>query len=292
MTKLFYLPRQLTKSIASLISHFQRTQESVRLLGRWLKFDLSGQLDADRFISILETMQTKKHQTSAIPPTTKAVGFLGSFLMTDQRERIIELPLQTRDVSFSGVNKEQRLVHFSFSSNTPARRQWGWEILSHEPGCCDVSRIEQGACPFLKDHDWSKQAGKVLSVQLGRDKNYAVAKMFTSSLGSELMNEISEGRTEISCCYVVKSMKLAESTRDHEDDVYVVDKYEIIELSSVSIPMDTTVGVCRSMDNRIYECRVMTNRSGPITPDEENAIKEDVQREFFEEQERERVQAK
>jgi hypothetical protein len=49
--------------------------------------------------------------------------------MYDQRERIIELPLQTRELSYSGVNKQSRLVHFSFSSDTPARRSWAWEIL-------------------------------------------------------------------------------------------------------------------------------------------------------------------
>jgi hypothetical protein len=208
-----------------------------------------------------------------------------------QRERIIELPLQTRDMSYSGVNRQNRLVHFSFSSNTPARRQYGWEILSHEPGAVDIERLERGACPFLKGHDWTLQAGKIVSYQLGGDKNYAVARLFSSALGEKLLNEISEGRTEISVGYIIKSMKLAEATPGHEDDTYIVDRYEIIEISSVSVPMDITVGVCRSLSNQLYECRVMPSRSGPITPEDEREIQEEVRREYFEEQERARVKA-
>jgi len=170
----------------------------------------------------------------------------------------------------------------------------GWEILSHEPGAVDTGRLERGACPFLKDHDWTLQAGKVVSHQLGGSKNYAVARLFSTALGEQLLTEISEGRTEISCGYIIKSMKLTQSTHDHEDDVYTVDRYEIIELGSVSVPMDTTVGVCRSLSNQLYECRVMPPskvRSGPITPDDEREIQEDVRREFFEELERQRLKA-
>jgi hypothetical protein len=225
------------------------------------------------------------------PPVFEIANIFRCDFVNNQRASIIELPLMTRDMSYSGVNKQNRLVHFSFSSNTAARRQYGWEILSHDPGCCDVERIERGACPFLKGHDWTMQAGKVISCQLGGDKNYAVARLFTSALGEELLNEIAEGRTEISVGYIIKSMSLTQSSRDHEDDIYTVDHYEIIEISSVSVPMDITVGVCRSLSNQLYECRVMPSRSGPITPEDEREIQEEIRREYFEEKERERVKA-
>lgn len=80
LTKLFDLPSQFTETVTGLVGRFQSAQESVRLLGRWLKFYLRGQLDAACFNSILETMQPKKYETLAIPPTPKGVGFLALYL--------------------------------------------------------------------------------------------------------------------------------------------------------------------------------------------------------------------
>jgi hypothetical protein len=45
LAELFNLPSQFTEAIACFISHLQSAQESVRLFGRWLKFNLCGQLD-------------------------------------------------------------------------------------------------------------------------------------------------------------------------------------------------------------------------------------------------------
>jgi hypothetical protein len=46
LTKLLCFPSQFAQTITSRIRHLKRTQQGVRLLWRWLQFDLSGQLDA------------------------------------------------------------------------------------------------------------------------------------------------------------------------------------------------------------------------------------------------------
>jgi hypothetical protein len=219
--------------------------------------------------------------------------------MADQRERIMQLPMQTRDLYFDGVNKDSRLIHFSFSSSQKARRRFGWEVLSHKPGSANVERIARGACPFLKDHDWTLQAGVVQSCQLTPEKNYAVAKLFSTRLGDELLTAISEGRNSISCGYIVNSMELTEGAPNSDDATYTVSSYEVIELSSVSVPLDINCRVGgRSFDEqlgaRLYDCRVLpslTARSGEITPEDERELLAEIRREYFEEIERERLKA-
>ena len=66
LTKLLRFPRESTQPIARRISSLKRTQESIRLLWRWLKFDLSGQLDTYLNTSSLETMQLKKERHSSL----------------------------------------------------------------------------------------------------------------------------------------------------------------------------------------------------------------------------------
>jgi hypothetical protein len=218
-------------------------------------------------------------------------------LIPDVYDRIMDLPLMTRAASYGGVNREQRLIHFSFSSTEPARREYGWEVLDHRPGACDVSRITQGACPFLRQHDWTLQAGKVVSCQLTPYKNYGVAKLFSTSVGEELLTEISEGRTEISCSYIIKNMELAKSTPDHSEDTYVVTNFEIVEISSVSVPADIHVGVNRGLYPDLHQCRVMersaTTRSPTrgLTPEQIEIELAIIRLEFEQELEKERLAA-
>jgi len=128
------------------------------------------------------------------------------------------------------------------------------------------------------------------------EKNYAVAKLFTTRLGDELLTAISEGRNSISCGYIVNSMEWTEGAPNSDDATYTVGSYEIIELSSVSVPLDINCRVGgRSLDDQLgsqlYQCRVMPSRSGPITSDDEREILADMRREWAEDQEAERIKA-
>jgi hypothetical protein len=228
---------------------------------------------------------------SNIPPAIRkpkpSVG-----LSTDHHERIMQLPMQTRQGAFNGVG-DDRQIHFSFSSDTPVQRKFGRERLSHAPGALRTERLDRGVVPLLKDHSWTLQAGKVLGYQLGEHRNYATARLFTTPLGEELLREIKEGRTEVSLGYLIHKMELTEETPGQENNLYTVVDYEVCEISSVSVPADPTVGVNRSLseqlDGRVYACRVMSPGSGEIMWGERQEIEEEIRREFFEKQEAERI---
>ena len=60
LAKLFSFPSQFTQAIASLIGDQKRAQQGLRLLGRRLQFDLSGEIHGLYRRSILENVQTKQ----------------------------------------------------------------------------------------------------------------------------------------------------------------------------------------------------------------------------------------
>jgi hypothetical protein len=64
LTKLLCFPSQFAQTITSRIGHLKRTQQGVRLLWRWLQFDLSGQFDAAITFKYRRYCNTK----SGIPP--------------------------------------------------------------------------------------------------------------------------------------------------------------------------------------------------------------------------------
>ena len=175
--------------------------------------------------------------------------------------------MQTRAGNFDGSDASSRQIHFSFSSESPIPRRFGREVLSHAPGALDSERLDRGAVPFLKDHNWSLQAGQITSYQLGAGKNYAVAKLFSTPLGEELLTEINQGRKMISVGYVINQMELTEETPGQENNLYTVTKYSVIEISSVSVAADINCQVDgRSLDTRTYECRVLSPRQKLWSP--------------------------
>ncbi|WP_250589675.1 hypothetical protein [Neisseria subflava] len=79
-----------------------------------------------------------------------------------------------RSMSFERqtVDADKRTVEVAFSSEEPVQRWFGKEILSHEPGACDLSRLNGGAA-VLFNHDWDDQIGVVERAWVDADKKAA-----------------------------------------------------------------------------------------------------------------------
>lgn len=157
--------------------------------------------------------------------------------------------VQRREATVVGVNREARTVELSFSSEVEYRRWYGIEILSHEPGACDLTRLNNKA-PFLWMHDWMDQRGvvepgtaRIDSDRVGR----CTVRLSKNPKGEELLNDIADGIvTKVSVGYQVKAIKLTEEREDV--DVFTVTEWAGHEISAASVPADDTVGVGRSAD--------------------------------------------
>lgn len=144
------------------------------------------------------------------------------------------------------VDMEKRTVELSFSSETEVGRWFGVEVLDHSQGAVDFSRLNTRA-PFLMDHNSRDQVGVVENAWLDHSqrKGRALVRLSKSARGEEILQDIDDLiRTNISVGYTIKKAILKEQ-REH-DDVYLITEWQPYEISLVSIPADTNVGVGRS----------------------------------------------
>lgn len=147
------------------------------------------------------------------------------------------------------VDPETREVEFSFSSETPYARWWGVEILGHARGECDLGWIASGRAPFLKDHNVTQQLGVISRAWLHTDRkvNRCVARYGRTPLAEIEMGEAQdEIRVNVSVGYEIEELELV--SREGETSTYRVTSWRPLEVSSVSIPADMTVGLGRSVD--------------------------------------------
>lgn len=147
------------------------------------------------------------------------------------------------------VDVENRTVELSFSSETAVERWWGMEILGHAPGECDLSRLSNAGA-FLMDHAMNDQRGVVEKAWIDQDKGRAIIRLSNSKRGQELLEEMRDGiRPHISVGYRI--LEIIHTKRDENDvDWYRATKWQPYEISSVSVPADTAVGLGRQADDK------------------------------------------
>lgn len=162
-------------------------------------------------------------------------------------EKMNERGLLHRTFEVRGADPETRTVDLAFSSEAEVERWFGVEILDHDPGSIRLGRL-QGGAPLLVNHDWDDQVGVIESVSIGTDrKGRAVVRFGRSARASEIFQDVVDGiRRLVSVGYMVHGTQLAEKRGG--TDVYRVTDWEPFEISIVSVPADTTVGVGRGAE--------------------------------------------
>lgn len=156
-----------------------------------------------------------------------------------------------RDITITRemVNAEERTVELSFSSEAPCERWWGVEILDHSNGAMRTERIASGAAPLLVNHDWDDQVGVIEELLASEGKGRARVRFSRSARGEEIFNDVVDGiRACVSVGYIIHASILEKEEEGTE--TYRVTDWEPFEISIVSIPADTTVGVGRGFDTR------------------------------------------
>jgi len=145
---------------------------------------------------------------------------------------------------------EDNSVSLSFSSEEPVLRFYRgevvYEVLDHQPDSVDLTRLLRKA-PLLKDHDPNQQIGVVESVDIGADrKGRAVVRFSKNPQAQEVLTDVRDGiRPNVSFAY--EPFDGQEDGEREGQPVYRF-KWRPYEISSVSIPADTTVGVGRAFD--------------------------------------------
>lgn len=150
------------------------------------------------------------------------------------------------------IDIEARTVELAFASENPIERGY-WvrydEILKCSPEAVDTTRLLSGG-PLLCEHDPECQIGVVESVRIEDGVCRATVRFSKNPKAEEEFQDVIDGiRQSVSVGYMVKSEVLF--SRTDEKDTYLVDKWVPYEISIVSMPADTNVGVGRSADHPI-----------------------------------------
>lgn len=156
------------------------------------------------------------------------------------------------------VNEENRTVEVAFSSEEPYQQWYGTEILDHDKKSVDLKRL-QNAGPVLCDHDRNNQVGVVESARIDKDKVGRAIVRFSKNnprADQEFQDVLDGIRQHISVGYRVHECVL-EKKSDKEPDIYRAVLWEPYEISFVSMPADTTVGVGRSQSETPFDIKVI-----------------------------------
>ena len=144
------------------------------------------------------------------------------------------------------IDADARTVQLAISSEEGVERSFGTEILVHDEDAIDLKFLRSGRAPLLLDHDPRKQIGVVESVHLDETDHRlrAVVRFGRNGLASEVFSDVEDGiRANVSIGYRIADIEQAD---DEDGAVFRVTAWQPLEVSIVSIPADTSVGVGRS----------------------------------------------
>ena len=149
----------------------------------------------------------------------------------------------------AAIDVEARTVPIAFSSEEPYARWWGVEILSHDPGAVDLSRMNNGGA-VLVEHTTRDHVGVVVqgsAVIDGDRTGRCVARYGKSTRSEEIFIDVQDGiRSLISVGYMIDELVLVKSDQKTGIDTYKATRWTPYEVSHVAVPADPTVGVGRS----------------------------------------------
>ncbi len=156
-----------------------------------------------------------------------------------------------RSMSFERqtVDADKRTVEVAFSSEEPVQRWFGKEILSHEPGACDLSRLNGGAA-VLFNHKWDDLIGVVERAWVDADKKgRALVRFGNSARAQEKFQDVQDGiLRHISVGYKIRALNCENpNAKGDEEPRYRATDWLPYEISFVTVPADTSVGVGRTL---------------------------------------------
>lgn len=203
--------------------------------------------------------------------------------MGKQAKQIVKQRLEREfKVATRAIDEESRTVELAFSSEEPYERWFGEEVLSHDPQSVKLDRLNGGAA-VLVNHDRDDQVGVVESARIDGDRRgRATVRFSRSARGEEIFQDVIDGiRSLVSVGYSINKYESEE--RQGQVDLVTVTEWEPHEISIVSIPADTTVGVGRSA-----EPDIKSEEETPMTKEVETVVEQKAP-EFDADKERQKI---
>ncbi|MDU0332547.1 Mu-like prophage major head subunit gpT family protein [Paenibacillus sp. 3LSP] len=169
-----------------------------------------------------------------------------------------ELLSRTFTFNRNTINEEERTVELSFSSEAPYERYFGSEILSHDPGAVDLTRLnEVGVLLFAHGRDTNygrMPIGVIQKVWIDEKerKGRAIVQFDDDEDSDKVFQKVKKGIIKgVSVGYSVSSWEEVKAGKSSANGrftgpAYVALKWQPFEISIEPTPADPSVGVGRS----------------------------------------------
>ncbi len=164
-----------------------------------------------------------------------------------------------------GFDPDARTLTFTFSSEQPVQRWFGAEVLSHDPGSADLTRLNDSA-PLLFNHNMDDVLGVVERAGVnGSKQGECTVRFAKTARGDEVMGMVADGiLRNVSFMYQALAYRIESDDEDpyYDDDaIYTATKWQAFEVSIVTVPADQTVGIGRAASTQERSVSVETRRS-------------------------------
>jgi phage head maturation protease len=175
----------------------------------------------------------------------------------------------------SSIDESTRSVSAIISQGTPVRRFYGTEILTISRDAVDTARVLSGQCPLLDSHQSSGIAhalGRVTETWITAGALWAKLQFNRTDEGDRALGMVARGElTGVSCGYRVTAWQVSDEDgriidqentywTEGDDFTYTALKWELLEVSLVSVAADAGAGV-RIVDDHLTDIRArMTAR--------------------------------
>ena len=198
-------------------------------------------------------------------------------MSTAKKPPIKENSFRTMPMQIRAVSEEEREIELSFSSENSVDRWFGPEILCHDEGCVDLSRLENvGSVLFHHGKDpvyGSLPIAKIKSISIdGETKRGKAVVVFDEDEKSDLIyQKVKSGSLKgISVGYIVNAYEEVRTGKTSSNGrftgpCYVAVRWEPLEISFEPVPADGDVGAGRNQ-NPEGEGKSMGNETTPTTP--------------------------
>ena len=130
-----------------------------------------------------------------------------------------------------------RSVNVVFSTEYQYTQWFGREVLSHDTGAMDLSRIDNQTAPVLLNHNRNEQIGVIDSARMVNRQGIATLRFSRNKLGDEVYKDILDGiRSQISCGYRIFKWEVDET--DPNDPLYTITQWQPYEISVCTLNAD------------------------------------------------------
>lgn len=178
--------------------------------------------------------------------------------MTDIRGQVVERVLSIEAGRGEGA---ERSYPAALSSEQPVRQGFGWEVLSHDKSAVNMARAVRGL-PLLFNHKNDDHLGRVADIRLDGDKLRGALRFSPNNERARQVQADVDGGFlgDVSIRYSIDEY---EHTKVDGNDAIRVTKWTPMEVSVVTVPADSSVGIGRSQQ----EGTSMTTENTGATPD-------------------------